>query len=151
MIFFNCWCFWELLKLYFFFPCEPGLCTIRVGEIHELDNSYHKLTRDMIESIILEKKKKYAKHILNSLNYTLKCRINWSLRIGSGISKKNIVSKHILKIPSIKKQKLFPCISLTILFYKLSDRYGNLPWNISISNTMIELLQRHLLLLLYSV
>lgn len=73
------------------------------------------------------KKKKYAKHILNSLNYTLKCRINWSLRIGSGISKKNIVSKHILKIPSIKKQKLFPCISLTILFYKLSDRYGNLP------------------------
>lgn len=98
-----------------------------------------------------KKKKKYAKHILNSLNYTLKCRINWSLRIGSGISKKNIVSKHILKIPSIKKQKLFPCISLTILFYKLSDRYGNLPWNISISNTMIELLQRHLLLLLYSV
>lgn len=74
-----------------------------------------------------KKKKKYAKHILNSLNYTLKCRINWSLRIGSGISKKNIVSKHILKIPSIKKQKLFPCISLTILFYKLSDRYGNLP------------------------
>lgn len=60
------------------------------------------------------------------------------MRIESGISKKNIVSKHILKMPSIKKQKLFPYISLTILFYKLSDRYDNLPWHINISNTMIE-------------